>query len=44
LFDIISEDEMPDMQEVGVDMQTVDGKYPEIIMAGARTKMPDIFV
>ena len=38
LFDIVSEDEMPDMVEVGIDPTTVDGKYPEIVLCGVEDK------
>ena len=34
----MSEDELPDMIEVGVDLQVCDGKYPEVIMGGVEIK------
>ena len=38
IFDITSEDEMPDMVEVGIDPTTVDGKYPETVLCGCEDK------
>ncbi len=37
-MNFISEDALPDCVEIGVDLQTVNGQYPEIVMGGCEIK------